>query len=987
MRYFISILIILAFMISNTSGNTETYQESDSLLSIIKLNKKDTNLVNAYYELSWSIRKSFPDSANTLAHEGIEIANKISYLKGEANLYKCIGSINWNSGLYSTANEAYNTALELFTKMSIADNNNLSNQGKIGISNCNNGLGLVAFHQGNYQQAIEYFQKALDISAELNNKNGVANAYNNIGLVHWKQDNHNRAIEYYALALNIFKELDSKSGMSSCYNNIAIILKTQEKYDQALENYKKSLQIEFDQNNKKGIAAAYNNIGMLYAEINDYHLAHEYYTKALQLKEEINDKNGISSTLNNLADLNNILAGLSADSNEKQQKYKQAINYALKSLTTAKEIGALFRQLEAYQYLSESYEGLNNPETALNYYLNYIEIKDSLFNKEKNEQIEEAEAKFQTVKKQQEIDQQKEELEKQTLFRNLLLTLSFLIILLILLLYNRYYLKQKTNKLLEEKNKELEKLSIVASKTDNAITIYNANLEIEWINAGFSKLFGYSLNEFKEKYSNKLINISSNPTIEKIIRQVEKEKKSTTYESTLITKNGERIYLQTTLTPILNKKNQIYQFIVIDTDITELKKAESEIIQKNEEILLQNKEIEKHRFHLEQLVDQRTKDLKIAKEKAEESDRLKSSFLANMSHEIRTPMNAIIGYSSLLNDKSIETDIKKNLIAEISVNSYSLLNIIDNILDLSRIDSNQFTIQKKKFSINELLKNIYDSFQDVIKQKHLKFELQIPKESIEIVSDEFRLKQVFNNLIDNSIKFTEDGKIAIGYKANTSSIDFFVQDTGIGLSEEQQNHIFNRFTKIEDDKRKLYRGAGLGLAVSKNIINLLNGEIWIESKLSEGASFYFSIPFHKEEMTNKTEPQSKVNSEIHTSFTWENKTILIAEDEDNNFNYFKMLINNTKAKVIRASNGKEAVEFCKKEIIHLVLMDVKMPIMNGFEATKIIKQSNPEIPVISISAYSSKEDMEFSSSAGCVVHLTKPIQKTELLNAMNKQLI
>lgn len=975
------LLIIILSGFSRNVFSTDD-QSKDSLLTIIKSNATDTIKVKAYYDLAWSIRKSYPDSANLLALKGIDLSRKSSYELGEAMLYKCIGSTNWNRGLYNKAIEAYQKAIEIYTDLSESSDNYLSVQGKIGIGSCYNGLGLIYYLQGNYNEAIEIYQKSLDISLELNNKKGIANVYNNIGLVHWKQDNYNRAIEYYSLALDIFKELDSKSGMSSCYNNIAIILKTQKKYAQALENYKKSLQIEFEQNSKKGIAAAYNNIGMLYTETNKYSLAHGYYIKALQLKEEINDKNGISSTLNNLANLNNILASRSTDPYDQEQKYKQAIDYALKSLATAKEIGAIFRQQEAYQYLSESYAGLNDYKSSLTHYKHHIELKDSLFSEEKNEQIEEAEAKYQTAQKQQEIDKQKAELEKQKLYRNSLIIFAILIAAVAILIYSRFFLKQKTNKLLEEKNRELQKLSLVARETDNAITIFDAEGNLEWINEGFTRLLGYNLEELKEKVGTNIKHASSNSEIIKLIDKLFSDKKSINYESLVTAKDGVKYNLQTTLTPILNENNEIEKIIAIDSDITELKNAEIEILQKNEEISAQKEELEKHRYHLERIVEKRTIDLQIAKEKAEESDRLKSSFLTNMSHEIRTPMNAIIGFSNMLEDNDLDTKTKTEIIQEISTNSYSLLNLIDNILELARFDTNQFKVQKKKFEPDQVLKEVYYSFFDIIKLKGVNFVLNIPETKISLQSDSYRISQMFKNLIDNAIKFTNQGSIEIGYSLVKNAVEFHVKDTGIGLSVDLQDHIFERFTKIEDNKKKLYRGAGLGLAICKNIIKLLNGDIWVESEPGKGAAFYFTVPYHddhsdysKEKSTefDKTEPNN-----------WVGKKILIAEDEDSNFFFLKMLFKNTQVHIERAINGKEAVEKCNSDSFDLILMDIKMPILDGLTATKRIKKAKPDLPVISVSAYSTKKDIEQSKKAGCDQHLSKPIQKTQLFETIEK---
>ncbi|MFC2104759.1 tetratricopeptide repeat protein [Bacteroidota bacterium] len=950
----------------------------DSLLQILKNPVHDTTKVNVFADLSEIMGKSFPDSATAFAEKGIKLAKKINYKKGEANLYKNIGNINWSRGHLDQAVEDFNKALKLYTKQSESPEKSQFIDAKKGIAYCYNGIGIVWFLKGNYSKALEYFQLSLENHEKVNNKPGISKCYNNIGLVHWKQDNLERAIEYFEKSLSIQDELGNYKEMAGGYNNMAIIYKKQKKYDEALKYYNKSLEILLAEDNRKGIALCYNNIGILYEDLKKFDTAFEFYNKALELRIKIDDKKGIASTYGSLASLNNKIAKQTNNNAERIKKYYEAIEYAKSGLNLSREIGVLYQEMDLYEVLYNSYEGLGKFNESLKYYKLRTELKDSLFNKDKNKQIEEAEAKYQSAQKQQEIEKQKTELEKQKTFRNYLIIFAILIVLLIIVLYSRFILKQRTNTILEEKNRELQKLSIVASETDNAITICDAEGNFEWVNEGLIRLFGYTLEERKKIHGNNIFEASTNPKIKKIIERVKKDKKSVIYESTIKTSKGEIRNLQTTLTPFLNKNGEIQKLIFIDTDISELKEAEQEILQKNEEISVQKEELEKHRYHLEQVVNRRTKDLKIAKEKAEESDRLKSSFLANMSHEIRTPMNAIIGYSDLLSDNQIDSDSKNNLISEISTNCYSLLNIIDNVLDLARIDTNQLKVQKEKFSLDILITSIYNSYLDVINLKKLKFELLIPKKNIEIFSDEYRIKQIFSNLIDNSIKFTEKGKIEIGYNINPTTIEFFIKDTGIGLSIDQQNHIFNRFTKIEDDKRKLYRGAGLGLAICRNIVKLINGDIWVESEPEKGAAFYFTIPYHKDEQKIKSEVENTID--LNESVNWSDKIILIAEDEDNNYHYFEMLIKNTKAKILRAENGKEAVEICKTNNIDLVLMDIKMPVMDGLEATKILKKEKPELPIISVSAFSSKEDVELSKNAGCKEHLSKPIQKTLLLN-------
>jgi len=282
--------------------------------------------------------------------------------------------------------------------------------------------------------------------------------------------------------------------------------------------------------------------------------------------------------------------------------------------------------------------------------------------------------------------------------------------------------------------------------------------------------------------------------------------------------------------------------------IQEIIQQKEEIIAQNEEIRAQNDELEIHRSQLERLVEARTIDLKIAKERAEESDQLKSAFLANMSHEIRTPMNAIQGLASLLIQEEIEENTKKEFIENIIQSSNGLIQIIENIIDISKIQTGQLEIVEKPCDINSLIFRLNDTF--------LLKKLQIGKDSIQlvpsfgltdkgcnIVTDIVRLEQVFYNLLDNALKFSEVGVIIFGYEMEDSKVRFFVKDNGIGFTENQKSQIFKKFSKTKPSNEKFYQGVGLGLSICKNLVEMLGGEIWVESEYNSGASFYFTLPY------------------------------------------------------------------------------------------------------------------------------------------------
>jgi signal transduction histidine kinase/CheY-like chemotaxis protein len=393
----------------------------------------------------------------------------------------------------------------------------------------------------------------------------------------------------------------------------------------------------------------------------------------------------------------------------------------------------------------------------------------------------------------------------------------------------------------------------------------------------------------------------------------------------------------------------------------------------------------------EEARDKAEKNLLEAKEKAEESDRLKSAFLANMSHEIRTPMNAILGFAELITmpDSEVTPAEKENFIKLINNSGNNLLRLIDDIIDISKIEAGQIKIHKKECNLNSTLKDIQRSFLEIRKHKNkeqidIRVNENVKTQNLIIHTDILRLNQIFTNLIDNALKFTEDGFIEFGYEIqNKDKLLFFVKDTGVGMDNKKKDMVFDRFTKIEDDKTRLYRGAGLGLAISKSLVELLGGKIWVESVPKVGSTFYFNLPFDQIKESKTQQPVI----DLKENYNWKDKTILIAEDEPANVIYIEEVLKITKARVLVAKNGKEAVDiYQKKNNIDIIIMDIKMPEMDGYEATQIIKKINPDIPVISQSAYAMPGDIDKGYDVGMNDYLIKPVKPKVLLSILNKHL-
>lgn len=406
-------------------------------------------------------------------------------------------------------------------------------------------------------------------------------------------------------------------------------------------------------------------------------------------------------------------------------------------------------------------------------------------------------------------------------------------------------------------------------------------------------------------------------------------------------------------------------------------------------------ELARYRTKLEDIVEDRTKELIAAKERAEESDRLKSSFLTNLSHEIRTPLNSIIGFSNLLCDPDINDEERASFKSIIEGSNDTLLNLINDIIDFSKIEAGHLDISISDVSINTLFNDIQRIFGLEIKKQMLdrvvsidfRINLNESTRAIIVSTDEVRLKQVLTNLINNAIKFTNEGFIEVGcnHTLEGNMLEFYVKDTGIGIKKEHMEIIFQRFRKVEEDSSNIYRGAGLGLSISQQLVRILGGNIWLESEYQKGSVFHFTIPLltsmHQKIAINGYSLSNKIPA-------LENFIIIIAEDDFANYSYLEKLIQKTKAKVLHAANGKQTLELLKTHPkVHLILMDIKMPEMNGIEALRELRKMHIKIPVVAQTAYAFTDEVRKIKDAGFTDYISKPINAQELFSIISKHLL
>jgi signal transduction histidine kinase len=371
--------------------------------------------------------------------------------------------------------------------------------------------------------------------------------------------------------------------------------------------------------------------------------------------------------------------------------------------------------------------------------------------------------------------------------------------------------------------------------------------------------------------------------------------------------------------------------------------------------------------------------LKVADVKAKESIRIKSEFLANMSHEIRTPMNAIMGFSDLLMEA--EGDEKREFAAIIQKCSKQLLSLIDDVLQLSRLQSEKLPVDSIRFKPAELVTDVFRMFNHPRLKKELDIAIIIPGQYKDFVmqSDAGKIKQILTNLVANAIKYTMEGFVKLGFELKDGLVKFYVTDTGIGIPEKEQERIFESFYRSEQAISSAIEGSGLGLSIAKELVELMGGVIGVSSGLNKGSHFFFLIPYEKPEKINPGKPLLQTEQKYLKDLT-----ILIAEDEPVSYKYIEILLKDKVKRIDHTTNGKEAVELALKNSYNLILMDLKMPVMGGIEASKILKQQFPDIPIIAQTAYSSPEEKESALKAGCADFLTKPFKKRELIEMINK---
>ena len=449
-------------------------------------------------------------------------------------------------------------------------------------------------------------------------------------------------------------------------------------------------------------------------------------------------------------------------------------------------------------------------------------------------------------------------------------------------------------------------------------------------------------------------------------------------EHRIICKDGTVRWISDTAIPKYDSNGILVSYDGVIKDITERKVSELLLKGKTEEIEAQNEEYQQ----INEELAQTNEELFKSKERAEESDRLKSAFLANMSHEIRTPMNGVIGFARLLKKANLSAEKMNEYVNIIEKSGIRLLNIINDIVDISKIESGLMSVSISETNVNEQLEYIYAFFKLEVEHKEMELFLKTPVPTLDVTirTDREKVSAVLVNLVKNAIKYTDYGSIEFGYNIKGNCIEYYVKDTGIGIPKDRLDAIFERFVQADVGDSKVLEGAGLGLAISKAYVEMLGGNIWVESQQGIGSTFYFTVPFRQVEIIQNLEDASLRNTEECNK---RKLNILIVEDEESSRLLLTEIMEQYSSIILYAKTGTAAVEVCRlNQFIDLVLMDVKLPEINGYEATKQIREFNQEVIIIAQTAFALSSEREKAIEAGCNGYISKPIDTALLVELM-----
>ncbi|MFA5417428.1 MAG: ATP-binding protein [Bacteroidales bacterium] len=865
----------------------------------------------------------------------------------------------------------------------------------------NMGLGQIAYIEVEYKSCLEYYFTGLSYAEQSNDDPYIADIYYKIAIVYFVLNDYENAhyylhksldsgfgekpqnyLEYQLISGDIYLEegqLDSAfncfhrakdlaesnpgnfSNLGTIYSSLAKYYITINDLVEAENNCMLSIKYYGLDNSIERMAAIYTYLAHIYSLKNDYQNTLKYNKLALRKRKQVGINSLIISSLNNVGG-NFVKLG----------EMDSALYYFNRALSIEKINKNDFYESGIYKNMYLLYLKTNENQNALKYYRLYRDFNDSVLMNKNNKAITQMRIKYDLEKEKSKYTAF--ELSKSRTIMFILISFSVVLLCVLMLLLKKFRQKRQDNKLLQEKNKTIQiqnqqldnTLSELKTSEQKYRTLSN-NLPglifrlvlypVEYMilyNKLLPQLTGYTEEVLSEKYDNSL----NQMILPDDLIALQGARKNAIAQSKpyniiyrFVHQGSALKYFNEIGIPIRDPSSQHTMIDGLIFDVTDKKITEHELM--------------------------------LALEKAQESDRLKSTFLSTLSHELRTPLNAIIGFSNIIDVTTPMTKVFDYL-SIIRRSGDHLLELVEDLFDISLIETNNISIHLTVGNLAETMKmvdNIIRNEQIKLSKSHVTINLNLPEDAALTINTDLRkLKQILINLLKNALKFTSAGSIDYGFKLekheDRNYYRFFVKDTGIGIQANKLSFIFDVFRQADDSHTRQYEGAGIGLSVVKRYVELLGGRIWVDTAVGKGSAFYFTLSAdsHGQELIDPVDivaPDDMIQS---------SKTILIVEDIASAHVLLKILLEKEGFRTIWAKNGQEAVEFCHTiPEINLVLMDLKMPGMSGFEATRIIKQDFPNLSIIAQTAYAVEGDRQQALEAGFDDYIEKPIQKNKLL--------
>lgn len=701
-----------------------------------------------------------------------------------------------------------------------------------GLIDIYNSIGICYFKGGDLSQAIDYFNRSIEIGLAINDQKQLANGLLNASLVHLNTSSFDESEACINKALPIFIKLNDQEGVASCYENLGLINTYCDKYPEALKLLEQALKIYQDNGFENSLPSIYDNIGFVYENMGNLELASKNYRLCIDIAKQ--------------QDLQYFYAFGLVDIGRAQMlsgDYSSAIINLVKGNELALEIKSREIVSESYNALSEYYLRVGRPYKSREMLLEYIDYYKKNFNETTSKHLKSLQRQLNNVKKDMEKDQLQASLEMERL-----------------------------------KSKQASKVRVA------------------YLVAIIMLIFLLCLSIYTA-VNNK--------------RRTEREK-------------------------LVNQKLK---------DVNE---------------------------ELETMVEARTKELSLALDKVRELERIKNAFMSNVSHEIRTPLNGLLGFSRFLVSGDLTSEEKAEYGVYIERLGNRLLRILDDVLELSKIETNQVEVQYDDCNINSIVDLMYSDYSESedVRNKKLQFKSHkaLPDVGAFFKVDSFKLKRILENLIENALKFTHQGSVEFGYSFDSNkTLRFFVRDTGIGIPKEAQTRVFERFYRhVNTEKPILYEGAGVGLTIAKGFAIAMGGRIELESEQDKGSTFYLILPQVQIVKSN-------------TNNSLEGKVILLVEDDMAYSQLVESMLISEGAHPVHVKNAEDAIEICNiSPKIDAVLLDLQLPFMNGYEVAKILKHQHPKLPIIAQSASTANGEAKLSREMGCDAFIAKPTDSSVL---------